>query len=77
LKRLVASCHGDDDPHCAILDELAVRSTEAPAPGAVGGQPLRKPAARAARPARAPASASVPLELMAWTRNIHAPSGHH
>jgi len=77
LKRLVASCHGDDDPHCAILDELAVRSTEAPEPGAVGGQPLRKSAGKAARPARPAASASVPLDLMAWTRNIHAASGNH
>jgi len=77
LKRLVASCHGDDDPHCAILDELAVRSNEAPAPGAVGGQPLRKPKALAARPARPQAPAAVPLDLMAWTRNIHAAAGHH
>jgi len=77
LKRLVASCHGDDDPHCAILDELAVRSTEAPEPGAVGGQPLRKSAGKAARPARPAASASVPLDLMAWTRSIHAASGNH
>ena len=30
LKRLVSSCHGDDDPHCAILDELAVSSPDAP-----------------------------------------------
>lgn len=77
LKRLVASCHGDDDPHCAILDELAVRSTEAPAPGAVGGQPLRKSAAKAARPAQPQASASVPLDLIAWARGIQVASGHH
>lgn len=77
LKRLVSACHGDGDPHCAILDELAVRSTEAPAPGAVGGQPLRKPAAKAARRERPQASAPAPLDLMAWTRNIHAASGHH
>jgi len=25
LRKLVASRHGDYDPHCAILDELAVR----------------------------------------------------
>ena len=76
LKRLVTSCHGDDDPHCAILDELAVRSTEAPALGAVGGQPLRKSATKAVRPARPQSSASAPVDLMAWTRNIHAASGH-
>ena len=77
LKRLVASCHGDDDPHCAILDELAIRSTEAPIPGAVGGQPLRKSAAKAARPVRPQATASAALDLMAWARNIRAASGHH
>jgi Cu(I)-responsive transcriptional regulator len=77
LKRLVTSCHGDDHPHCAILDELAVRSTEAPVPGAVGRQPLRKSTAKAARPVRPQASAPAPLDLMAWTRNIHATSGHH
>ena len=77
LKRLVTSCHGDDDPHCAILDELAVRSTEAPVPGAVGVQPLRRSAAKVARPSRPQASASAPLDLMAWTRNINATSGHH
>jgi len=26
LESLVAACHGDDDPHCAILEQLAVDS---------------------------------------------------
>lgn len=85
LERLVASCHGDDDPHCAILDELAVHSPEAPPPGAVGARPVRKPAASAAHAARtlaasqaregtASASAGAVLDLMAWTRAAHG--GH-
>lgn len=47
LAGLVASCHGDDDPHCAILDDLAARSPQAPLPGAVGSPPVRKGTARA------------------------------
>lgn len=76
LRQLVASCHGDDDPHCAILDGLAAHSPEAPLPGAVGGRPLRKPAAakgQAARPSGG-AGAGAPTfpDLMAWTRAAHA-----
>ncbi len=70
LKKLVASCHGDDDPHCAILDELAVSSPEAPEPGAVGAKPVRKSAARAAaagRPSEQP-TPTAHADLMAWTR---------
>lgn len=81
LERLVTSCHGDDDPHCAILDGLAVHSPEAPPPGAVAAQAVRKPAAakerdahRQARTAeRAPAS-TTHVDLMAWTRA--APDAH-
>lgn len=77
LERLVESCHGDDDPHCAILDELAVHSPEPPPAGTVGAKP-RKPATAApasARPARAAAAGSEShLDLMAWTRAVHS---HH
>jgi Cu(I)-responsive transcriptional regulator len=80
LRKLVASCHGDDDPHCAILDELAIGSSQAPGPGAVGGKPLRgRPAAQKAQrgaKARAPAT-STQADLMAWTRAIHAGPGNH
>jgi Cu(I)-responsive transcriptional regulator len=79
LKALVLSCHGDDDPHCAILDGLAVDGAPAPEPGAVGAMPLRKPSQRRDRE-REPAARPTPgqpdaiAELMAWTRAAHA--GH-
>lgn len=78
LANLVGSCHGDDDPHCAILDGLAVSSPEAPQPGAVGAKPIRKGASRAQAPHptdRSPSTAHA--DLMAWTRQIHADHGHH
>jgi len=78
LKRLVASCHGDDDPHCAILDELAVSSPDAPQPGAVGAKPIKKVAAKSPERTKAPAAEpSTHVDLMAWTRSIHAGHGHH
>jgi len=77
LKTLVASCHGDDDPHCAILDELAVGSPEAPAPGAVGARPVKRgaasPAART-KPARAEPTSHV--DLMAWTHRVQSRQEH-
>lgn len=85
LERLVESCHGDDDPHCAILDKLAAHSSEAPPPGLVGARPVRKPAAasQAARNSAAhaardsAASATAHVDLMAWTRAVHAGHGHN
>jgi Cu(I)-responsive transcriptional regulator len=74
LERLVQSCHGDDDPHCAILDELAVHSPEPPVPGTVGVASAARAAAIAqTRQRKAPAdhgsaAASSHLDLMAWTR---------
>jgi Cu(I)-responsive transcriptional regulator len=70
LERLVASCTGSDDPHCAILDELATHSPNAPEPGSVGAQPLHKPSARDKKvPARA--ATSTHLDLMARTHLAH------
>lgn len=78
LKKLVTSCHGDDDPHCAILDELAVSSPDAPQPGAVGAKPIKKVAAKSQERTKAPpAEPSTHVDLMAWTRSIHAGHGHH
>jgi Cu(I)-responsive transcriptional regulator len=78
LKKLVTSCHGDDDPHCAILDELAVSSPNAPQPGTVGAKPVKKVAARSQERTKAPPSErSAHVDLMAWTRSIHAGPGHH
>lgn len=76
LERLVASCHGSDDPHCAILDELAAGSPAAPDPGSVGQQPLRKAPARERKPdaTKSASSSSSHVDLMAWTRQLHA--GH-
>jgi Cu(I)-responsive transcriptional regulator len=78
LKRLVTSCHGDDDPHCTILDELAVSSPDAPQPGAVGAKPIRKVAAKSQeRPKAPPSEPSVHVDLMAWTRSHHAGHGYY
>ena len=77
LATLVAHCHGGDDPHCSILAGLAAGSPEAPAPGAVGGKPLRKSAAKAVTGrTEARSASSAHLDLMAWTRHVHA-AGHH
>lgn len=78
LTSLVGSCHGDDEPDCAILAGLAVGSPEAPEPGAVGSKPIRKAATPA--PARRPAdhgTSDAHADLMAWTRQIHADHGRH
>jgi hypothetical protein len=82
LERLVSSCHGDDDPHCAILDGLAVHSPEAPPPGSVAAKAVRKPSvghehgARRSTSSAEPAPASTThLDLMAWTRAAHG--AHH
>lgn len=78
LERLVESCHGDDDPHCAILDGLAVHSPEAPPPGAGASQTVRKSSAPKERRGRQPSRTTEPLpagtthaDLMAWTRAAH------
>ena len=78
LKKLVSSCHGDDDPHCAILDELSVSSPDAPEPGAAGAKPVKKVVARSqARTKAPPSQPSAHVDLMAWTRSIYAGHGHH
>ncbi len=77
LKALVHACHGGDDPDCAILQELAVASPDAPEPGAVGAPPVRRPKAHAGREPRSKgAESDAHLDLMAWTRGAHAPRGH-
>ena len=77
LEKLLTSCRGDDDPHCPILEELAVSSKETPPPGTVGARPARNSGAKAAVPKtgrRLKPAAHV--ELMAWTRSVHASDGH-
>ncbi len=65
LQRLIASCPGDDHPHCAIIDELAAQSHVAPQPGAPKPQPSRKRHERPSKPAPG-AGASTHIDLMAW-----------
>lgn len=78
LERLVASCHGSDDPHCAILEELAANSTAAPDPGSMGQQTLRKAPARERKPdAKSATSSNNHADLMAWTRQLHVAYGSH
>lgn len=87
LERLLACCHGDDQPHCAILDELAAQSPAAPDPGSTAAPTalrksaaVRRPARAVARPAAAPALPSPHAELMAWTHQAQhghgGPLGH-
>jgi Cu(I)-responsive transcriptional regulator len=76
LELLVASCHGSDDPHCAILEGLAADSTATPDPGSVGQQALRRAPTRKARPDAKAVTTSAPhADLMAWTRQIHSAHG--
>ncbi|MFN3302866.1 MAG: Cu(I)-responsive transcriptional regulator [Roseateles sp.] len=71
LQRLVAACHGDDHPDCAILDELAVHSAVAPerAPPAVKAKATA--CAKASDGCQVqPADAPGHLGLTAWARSI-------
>jgi len=78
LEKLLTSCGGDDDPHCPILEQLAVSSKETPAPGTVGARPASKSRAKPAAPkARTRVEPTAHVELMAWTRRVHASHGHH
>lgn len=77
LKGLVHACHGGDKPDCAILQQLAIASPEAPEPRVVGVHPVRKAKARAGETERAkPVASSSHVDLMAWTRNAHAAHQH-
>lgn len=82
VKALAQSCHGDEDPHCAILDGLAANSPEAPEPGEVAVAPRRQrgdaPGRREAHPAGSSGAAGGPgwaTDLMAWTRARQALPG--
>lgn len=83
LERLVASCHGDDQPHCAILAGLAAQSPAAPESGSIESGPLRKSAAARKTASPKPRSSSAPAlaanlaDLMAWTRQVHQHHGGH
>jgi Cu(I)-responsive transcriptional regulator len=77
LERLIAHCHGDDDPHCAIIDELAVHSAAAPEPRAVEARKLRKSSGKKAETAASrTAVATSHVDLMAWTHSAHRHADH-
>jgi len=73
LQALVEACHGDEQPTCAILDELAL-------PGERGAQPVRlgpprTKAADARGQASSPQARGNPAaDLMAWTRSVAQPT---
>ncbi len=73
LQKLVLSCHGNDDPDCVILDELAVDSPVAPDPFSVGSRPIWK-SRRKAVVHRDPVEAVTDqhVDLMAWAHGIRA-----
>lgn len=72
LERLVASCHGDDDPHCAIIDGLSEGSRAVPE---VAPEALRKVhrggASADAHSRRAADASTAHVDLMAWTHGLH------
>lgn len=79
LSHLVSLCRGDDDPHCAILEQLSgATATPAIVPERPASKNLkqvragtRAPARKACHDSQAPAAASPPhAGLMAWTRGL-------
>ncbi len=77
LATLVQACHGGDAPDCAILQQLAMASPEAPAPRAVSVRPVRKAEARAvAKDRSTPVASTSHADLVAWTRNVHLANPH-
>ncbi|MGQ3002631.1 MAG: Cu(I)-responsive transcriptional regulator [Hydrogenophaga sp.] len=66
LSVLVQACHGNDQPHCAILDKLSLHSP-------AQHQPEHKPQLRKGRLPRdevAGERSSSPIDLMAWMRGV-------
>ena len=78
LSRLVSLCRGDDDPHCAILEQLSHPGQPEPAAERPAGKNLKQVRAGTKATARKDchdattvAPASTPHEgLMAWTRGL-------
>lgn len=71
LEELVQACAGNDHSECAILDNLASESLQAPRHEARFVKPRRRQNAEAP-PARAPKpeSSSSHVDLMAWMRSF-------
>ena len=76
LSQLVSQCNGDDDPHCAILDELSASSTPPAASERPGKKNLKQVQAGSRAPARqgdchSPAAEAAPhAGLAAWSRGL-------
>jgi Cu(I)-responsive transcriptional regulator len=66
LSVLVQACHGNDQPHCAILDKLSLHSP-------AQHQPDHKPQLKKGRIPRdeATGGSSSSIDLMAWMRGVH------
>jgi Cu(I)-responsive transcriptional regulator len=69
LSVLVKACHGNEQPHCAILDKLSRGTLKQ-------HQPQLKPQLKKSRVQSEATSAgtSSPIDLMAWMRGVHV---HH
>lgn len=75
LERVVDDCRGDDDPHCAILDGLALDGAAAPAAAPIIVMPPRRVAQRrqSGKAAAAATAAASHEALLAWTHHaVHA-----
>lgn len=68
LSVLVKACHGNDQPHCAILDKLSLHSPPQHRPV---HKPQLKKGSTPTNEARD--SASSGIDLMAWMRGVSAP----
>lgn len=77
LEQLVHACAGNDHSHCAILENLASQSPEAPQHEARFVKPKRRHGSGDAtdRPAK-PTPSTGHVDLMAWMRGVHVHAGH-
>lgn len=72
LSVLVNACHGDDQPHCAILEKLSLGSPTQHQPR--HKPQLKKSLAKAEAPG---AGTSSHIDLMAWIRGVRVRHGAH
>lgn len=72
LSVLVTACQGDDQPHCAILEELSLGSP-------AQHQPRHKPQLKKslAKAEASGAGTSSHIDLMAWIRGVRVHHGTH
>lgn len=71
LQQMVAACKGDDHANCAILENLAVDSPDAPVHNAKVIKPKRKDTERASNPFKKTSTGpGSHIDLMAWMRGV-------